>query len=184
MTANNKPLPTASASWHLAGTPNEQALSRMEIGMERLMHAYYRWKVSCLATVGDFGLTGDDITIVNIIRKDDLPKKLTEVARILNRADTANMQYAIRKLMKAGLIEKLNETSRKDTAYQVTARGVDVTDTYGAMRRELVAGRLDDSIDPAALMAAQATLDDLISLYERGATRASAITAGFADVAE
>ena len=184
MAANNHSQRAPSSTWHLAGTPNEQALSRVEIGMERLMHAYYRWKVSCMATVGDFGLTGDDITILNIIRKDDEAKKLSEVARILNRADTANMQYATRKLMKAELIEKQNQSSRKDTAYRITARGIDITDAYAAVRRELVAGRLDDSVEPAALMEFQAVLGGLITLYEQGATRASAVTAGFADVAE
>jgi predicted MarR family transcription regulator len=178
-------LSAVKSTWHLAQTPNEQVLSHLEIGMERLIHAYYRWKTNCLATLGDFGLTGDDITILNIIRMGDEPKKLTEVARILNRADTSNMQYATRKLIKAGLIEKRNEASRKDTTYQATQRGIEVTDSYAAVRRELVTTRLGDAIDdPERLAELRATFDELIQLYEQGTMRASTISAGFAEVGE
>lgn len=171
-----------AAAWHLAGSANEQALTRVEFGMERLIHAYYRWKVSCLSAVGDYPLAGDDISILNIIRMGDEPKKLADVARLLNRADMSNLQYATRKLINAGLVEKLNASSRKDTAYRATPKGIEVTDRYAATRRELVTARLEEIVGPASLLQdTSAVFDQLVEIYEQGVRRAAARGSGLVE---
>ncbi len=92
-------------SWHLARTETERRLSEFEFRLERLAQAYYRWKAACLAAVCDVPLTGDDVAVLNVIRMGDEPKRLSEIGQLLNRVDVPNLQYATRKLVKAGLIE-------------------------------------------------------------------------------
>ena len=92
-------------SWHLARTETERRLSDFEFRLERLAQAYYRWKAACLAAVCDVPLTGDDVAVLNVVRMGDEPKRLSEIGQLLNRVDVPNLQYATRKLVKAGLIE-------------------------------------------------------------------------------
>jgi predicted MarR family transcription regulator len=121
-------------AWHLARTETEQRLSDFEFRLERLAQAYYRWKAACLAAVCDVPLTGDDVAVLNVVRMGDEPKRLSEVGQLLNRVDVPNLQYAARKLVRAGLIETEGGSSRKETRYRATATGHSVTEAYAALR--------------------------------------------------
>jgi predicted MarR family transcription regulator len=121
-------------SWHLARTETERRLSEFEFRLERLAQAYYRWKAACLAAVCDVPLTGDDVAVLNVVRMGDEPKRLSEIGQLLNRVDVPNLQYATRKLVKAGLIETEGSSSRKETRYRTTATGHSVTEAYAALR--------------------------------------------------
>ena len=121
-------------SWHLARTETERQLSDFEFGLERLAQAYYRWKAACLSAVCDTPLSGDDVAVLNVVRMGDEPKRLSEVGQLLNRVDVPNLQYATRKLVRAGLIETEGYSSRKETRYRATASGRAVTEAYAAVR--------------------------------------------------
>jgi predicted MarR family transcription regulator len=121
-------------SWHLARTETERRLSDFEFRLERLAQAYYRWKAACLAAVCDVPLTGDDVAVLNVVRMGDEPKRLSEIGQLLNRVDVPNLQYATRKLVRAGLIENEGSSSRKETRYRATASGRSVTEAYAALR--------------------------------------------------
>ena len=108
------------------------SLSEFEFRLERLAQAYYRWKAACLAAVCDVPLTGDDVAVLNVVRMGDEPKRLSEIGQLLNRVDVPNLQYATRKLVKAGLIETEGSSSRKETRYRATERGHAVTEAYAA----------------------------------------------------
>lgn len=123
-----------SGSWHLARTDPERRLSDFEFALERLAQAYYRWKASCLAAVCEVPLTGDDVAVLNVVRMGDEPKRLSEVGQLLNRVDVPNLQYATRKLVRAGLIETEGSASRKETRYRATAKGRAVTEDYAGLR--------------------------------------------------
>jgi len=114
-------------SWHLARTETERQLSDFEFGLERLAQAYYRWKAACLSAVCDTPLSGDDVAVLNVVRMGDEPKRLSEVGQLLNRVDVPNLQYATRKLTRAGLIETEGYSSRKETRYRATEAGHAVT---------------------------------------------------------
>ncbi len=161
--------------WHLARTPDEQMLAAFEFSLERLMHAYYRWKGACLAAVTDGNFSGNDTAILNIIRLKDRPKGLSEICRLLNREDTANIQYTLRKLLKAGLIEKSGTASRKATVYAVTATGAAVTDAYADLRADLLlalTGSLSDRNE--SFEAAEQFMNLMSGMYDQAATQAAA----------
>jgi predicted MarR family transcription regulator len=135
--ARPKPLPATveqPGTWHLARTETERRLSEFEFGLERLAQAYYRWKAACLAAVCDVPLTGDDVAVLNVVRMGDEPKRLSEIGQLLNRVDVPNLQYATRKLVRAGLIETEGSSSRKETRYRATTTGRSVTEAYAALR--------------------------------------------------
>jgi predicted MarR family transcription regulator len=157
-------------SWHLARSETERRLSDFEFGLERLAQAYYRWKAACLSAVCDVPLTGDDVAVLNVVRMGDEPKRLSEIGQLLNRVDVPNLQYATRKLTRAGLIETEGGSSRKETRYRVTLTGHTVTEAYAALR----AATLPPMIDAlegwtAKSEATRAQLDLISGLYAQAA---------------
>jgi predicted MarR family transcription regulator len=160
-------------SWHLARTETERLLSDFEFRLERLAQAYYRWKAACLAAVCDVPLTGDDVAVLNVVRMGDEPKRLSEVGQLLNRVDVPNLQYAARKLVRAGLIETEGGSSRKETRYRATASGRSVTEAYAALRAATLPPMLD-ALDGWAAKSETAGihLDLISSLYAQAAQAA------------
>ena len=168
---NKQPaLAERPGAWHLARTETEQRLSDFEFRLERLAQAYYRWKAACLAAVCDVPLTGDDVAVLNVVRMGDEPKRLSEVGQLLNRVDVPNLQYAARKLVRAGLIETEGGSSRKETRYRATATGHSVTEAYAALRAATLPPLLE-AVDGWAAKSETASLHlDLISsLYAQAA---------------
>jgi predicted MarR family transcription regulator len=162
-----------SATGHLSTTQPEARLTELEFGLEHLLQAYYRWKALCFRAVSEVALSGEDVAVLNTIRMGDDPKQLSEIARLLNRTDVANLQYALRKLAKAGLIDNAGSPSRRETRYRVTAAGRDATDAYSRMRLEILMPLLDGSnggaLDSAGLGRA---LGALARHYEEAGHRA------------
>ena len=172
-TAKSKTQPAVierPGSWHLARTETERRLSDFEFGLERLAQAYYRWKAACLAAVCDVPLTGDDVAVLNVVRMGDEPKRLSEIGQLLNRVDVPNLQYATRKLVRAGLIETEGSSSRKETRYRATATGRSVTEGYAALRAATLPPMLDALDGWAAKSETTSIQLDLISsLYAQAA---------------
>jgi len=160
--------------WHLGRSEEEAELAGFEFSLERLLHAYYRWKSECLAAVTDGQFSGTDAAVLNVVRMKDRAKGLTEVCRILNREDTPNIQYAIRKLLKSGLIEKAAAASRKGTSYRATDHGRAVTDAYADLRATVLLSltrAIGDRADGFA--AAEQVLTRMSGLYDQAAKLAS-----------
>jgi predicted MarR family transcription regulator len=173
ITAKPKAQPTAikqPGSWHLSRTETERRLTDFEFGLERLAQAYYRWKAACLAAVCDVPLTGDDVAVLNVVRMGDEPKRLSEIGQLLNRVDVPNLQYATRKLVRAGLIETEGSSSRKETRYRATATGRSVTEAYAALRAVTLPPMLE-ALDGWAVKseATRVQLDLIASLYAQAA---------------
>ncbi len=157
-TARPKKQPAVTerpGSWHLARTETERRLTDFEFGLERLAQAYYRWKAACLAAVCDVPLTGDDVA---------------EIGQLLNRVDVPNLQYATRKLVRAGLIETEGSSSRKETRYRATATGHSVTEAYAALRAATLPPMLE-ALDGWAAKSEMTSshLDLISSLYAQAA---------------
>ena len=171
---SNQPAATERpGTWHLARTETERQLSDFEFRLERLAQAYYRWKAACLAAVCDVPLTGDDVAVLNVVRMGDEPKRLSEIGQLLNRVDVPNLQYATRKLVRAGLIETEGSSSRKETRYRTTATGRSVTEAYAALRAATLPPMLD-ALDgwTAKSETAGIHLDLISSLYAQAAQAA------------
>jgi len=161
---------SATGSWHLARSDAERRLSDFEFALERLAQAYYRWKASCLAAVCEVPLTGDDVAVLNVIRMGDEPKRLAEVGQLLNRVDVPNLQYATRKLVRAGLIETEGSASRKETRYRATASGRSITEDYASLRAQTLPPMFEGLAGWAENCGAITTqLDQMAALYAQGA---------------
>jgi predicted MarR family transcription regulator len=146
----------------------ERALTGFEWTLWRLSAAFIRWQGECLSVLAGRPLGGHDTALLHVVAYQDRSKGLSEIAKLLGRTDLANIQYAIRKLNRLRLIERVAGLSRKDTLYRVTPTGADLTRAYRALRRELLVAMADGT--EADFRGLDRRLIRLTELYE-SATR-------------
>ncbi|MDP3264702.1 MAG: winged helix DNA-binding protein [Tabrizicola sp.] len=123
--------------WHLAESAVEVDTTELEFALMRTFEGFGRWQSECLASVCDLAATGPENALLHIIRMNERPKSIKDLARLTNRDDVPNIQYSLRKLIGAGLVVRQG-AGRSGVTYQVTDEGRRVTDDYGALRRRLL----------------------------------------------
>jgi len=140
-----RPRPTAATrgheelntSWYLSRDERETAITEFEFSLMRIAAAYDRWIGECLATVARQPLGSTCAAVLHLTALKNRPKTPAEIARLLNRDDVPNVIYAIRKLERAGLVERDSE-QRKSTAYRITRRGRRVALDYAELRAQVL----------------------------------------------
>ena len=152
--------------WHLAQSGVEVDATELEFALMRAFEGFGRWQSECLASVCDLAATGPENAMLHIIRMNDRPKTIKDLARLTNRDDVPNIQYSLRKLIAAGLVARKG-SGRAGVTYEVTGEGRRVTDDYGALRRRLLIAAVDTVPGFAARLAeATRTLNLLSGIYE------------------
>ena len=152
--------------WHLAQTAAEVDTTELEFALMRAFEGFGRWQSECLASVCDLAATGPENAMLHIIRMNDRPKSLKEIARLMNRDDVPNIQYSLRKLLGAGLIVRIG-AGRSGVTYDCTDDGRRVTDDYAVLRRKLLLAEIADMPGFAQRLAeAGRTLNLLSGVYE------------------
>ena len=169
--------PTRSAGldrrWHLAEAPLEVRLTELEYALMRAFESFGRWQAECLALSSGLQASGPENALLHVVRMNDRPKSVKELARLTNREDIPNIQYGLRKLIKAGLVMR-EGASRTGVVYSVTDEGRTVTDRYARARRELLVSLLARIGEPEASFTDAAQMLDLVSgIYDRAALTAA-----------
>ena len=162
-----------SLRWHLAQDDTEVDFTELEFALMRCFEGFGRWQSECLASVSELAATGPENALLHIIRMNDRPKSIKELARLTNRDDVPNIQYSLRKLIGAGLV--LREGSgRAGVTYRVTDEGRRVTDEFAQIRRQLLIAAIENLPGLAdRLSEATRTLNLLSGIYEEVARTAA-----------
>lgn len=162
----NNPDTSLDRRWHLAQSGTEVDTTELEFALMRAFEGFGRWQSECLASVCDLAATGPENSMLHIIRMNERPKSLKEIARLVNRDDVPNMQYSLRKLLAAGLVQRQG-AGRSGVTYDCTETGRQVTDDYAILRRKLLLAEIADVPGFAARLAeAGRTLNLLSGIYE------------------
>jgi len=155
--------------WHLSGDPGEVSTTEAEFALMRAFEGFGRWQSECLASVCDLAASGPENALLHIIRMNDRPKSIKELARLTNRDDIPNIQYSLRKLTGAGLVEKQG-SGRTGVTYEATEEGRRVTDSYSILRRKLLIEKINSLPGfPEQLAEATRALNLLTGIYEEAA---------------
>ena len=117
--------------WHLSEEPVEAEIADFELQLWRVFYGFIGWQEECEKTVNNTDLTGNELAILHVIRLKDRPKTISDISRILNRNDTFNIHYSIRKLIKKKLVQK----TVGGKAYEMTPEGIENTSAYARMRK-------------------------------------------------
>ncbi|WP_244645047.1 winged helix DNA-binding protein [Salinarimonas ramus] len=152
--------------WHLARTREEVSFTELEFAIMRTFESFGRWQSECLAGAIDLAASGPENALLHMIRMNDRPKSVKELARLANRDDVPNIQYSLRKLIGAGLVAR-SGSGRTGVVYAVTDRGREVTDAYARIRRALLVSAVESVPGFSERMAeATRTLNLLAGIYE------------------
>ena len=167
---------------HLVSTPREVSLTQFEQGLICAAESFFRFYGTLLGREGrSAGISGQDNVVLQQIIAASRPLSVADVARFANRDDIANIQYSLKKLLRAGLITKAAKSSARETAYQPTALARRWTAEFVRLRRALFtdpSGEIQDFDE--RLAACGRLLNTLAGLYDHG-TR---VMAGMEQMAE
>lgn len=159
--------------WHLAREPAEIALTEMEFALMRVNEGFGRWQSECLASVCDLAASGPENALLHIIRMNDRPKSIKDLARLTNRDDVPNIQYSLRKLIGAGLVIRQG-SGRSGVTYEVTDAGERVCEDYANLRRRVLLDALQTVPDmPERLTEVAQVLNLLSGIYAEAARTAA-----------
>jgi predicted MarR family transcription regulator len=163
--------PPVVSSAHLAagGSP---ALSEVEFGLTLAVHAFHRWMVRCAAAAGGGQLSALDVLVLHTVRHRDRPKRLADIALVLDIEETHLAAYSVRKLEAAGLVE--TRRSGKEKLVSATADGLALCARYAEIRERLLVRSVRGSGPSEASLSELAALLRALSGYYDQAARAAA----------
>ncbi|PCJ75177.1 MAG: transcriptional regulator [Rhodobacteraceae bacterium] len=158
------------SSRHLATTGGWQ-LSEFEFGLIVAYNGFSRWVNRCMAASGYPTLSTLEILVLHNINHRDRGKRLSDVCFMLNVEDAHTVNYAIKKLVKHGLVA--GEKSGKEMLYSTTPEGVGLCTKYRDVREQCLIESLNADGDELSEIAA--TLRTLSGVYDQAARAASSL---------
>lgn len=124
---------------HLARTDHEAAVTEFEQALICAGEAFFRFAGALLGPEARaHNLSGQDCVILQQLVTAGEPSRIADLLRFANREDVSNVQYSLRKLIKAGFVRQVKGSTNRDTAYAVTDAGIRVTSRLVAARHELL----------------------------------------------
>ena len=153
--------------WHMIQSNEDLGLIEFELQLWRVFWAFYQWLEECQKASSSIQLSGLEVAILHTIRQNNKPKTLNDLGRLLNRPDSHNIRYGIKKLLNTQLIKKVkaNSDSNKNIAFGISEKGIKVTDNYTLTRRKALIPLVGQRPDLGLLDIAQRFIG-LKALYE------------------
>lgn len=161
------------SSRHLAEGEGWEA-SEFEYGLIIAFNAFSRWMVKCMAASGHTEMSPLEILVVHNVNHRGRDKRLSDICFLLNIDDTHTVNYALRKLSKAGLIE--SEKRGKEVFYRTSESGANLCETYRAVRERCLLeglGRMDLSGEELSNLGS--SLRALSGQYDQASRAASSL---------
>lgn len=122
------------SSAHLAAGASP-ALSEVEFSLTLATNAYHRWIVRCAAAAGA-QLNPLEILVLHSVRHRDRPKRFMDIMLVLHIEDAHLANYAVRKLVAAGLVSSRRQG--KEKLIEVTEEGIAFCDRYKDAREKIL----------------------------------------------
>lgn len=161
------------SSRHLAEGDGWEA-SEFEFGLIIAFNAFSRWMVKCMAAAGHTEMSPLEILVLHNVNHRGRDKRLSDVCFLLNIDDTHTVNYALRKLSKAELIE--SEKRGKEVFYRTSATGAKLCEAYRAVRdRCLIDGLQRMDITGEDMSNLGASLRALSGQYDQASRAASSL---------
>lgn len=169
---SNAPSKHIVSSAHLAeGSLPE--VSELEFGLIIAGNAFERWTVRAMAAAGHPELSALDVLVLHRVRHRDRAKKLADICLVLNVEDTHTVNYAVKKLSRAGLVSEGRQG--KEKIVEITPNGVETCERYKAIRETLLLNAVSESgLDPEQISRLSAILRSMSGQYDQAARAATA----------
>jgi len=173
-TSRNKSGGKIVSSAHLAdgGAP---ALSEFEYGLIISGNAFDRWIVRCMAAAGYPDFNRLDVLVLHTVNHRARDKRLADVCFVLNIEDTHLVNYALKKLVKAGLVTA--EKRGKESLYRTSDEGAEACRRYREVREPCLVETVKalGNFDEDEIAAVARFLRALSGLYDQAARAATSL---------
>lgn len=159
------------SSAHLADGAHPY-VSEFEFGLIVARHSFDRWMVRAMTAAGYAELSPLDILVLHTIRHRDRAKTLADICLVLNVEDTHTVNYSLKKLGAAGLIQTGRQGKEKTAS--ITADGLTACDRYRQIRNKLLLTGMEAlGADPAEFSRLSALLRLMSGQYDQSARAAT-----------
>jgi len=159
---------------HLA-TKVTWPLSELEFALTILNNAFNKWIVRCSSAVCHYDLTALEVLTLHNIHHRDNEQRRADICFMLNIEDSHTVSYALKKLIKHGLIK--GNKRGKEIFYATTDEGHQVCERYREVReRCLVPGVKSFDGDSEHLSEIATVMRTLSGLYDQAARSAASIS--------
>ena len=161
------------SSRHLAEGEGWEA-SELEFGLIIAFNAFSRWMMKCMSAAGHLDMSPLEILVLHNVNHRGRDKRLTDICFLLNLEDTHTVNYALRKLMKAGLLA--SEKRGKEVYYRTSQEGSALCEAYRKVRaRCFLDGLKRMDITGDELRDIAASLRSLSGQYDQASRAASSL---------
>lgn len=165
-------IPRAIVSSHHLASEEGWQLSEFEYALTVSFNAFSRWMVRCMSAAGEKEFNPLDILVLHNINHRGRQKRLADVCFMLNIEDTHTVNYAVKKLVRAGLVE--GEKHGKEIFYSTTEAGIALCRTYREIRENcLVSSMKNMGLDAREISRVASMMRSLSGIYDQ-ASRAAA----------
>ena len=145
--------------------------SELEFGLIVAFNAFSRWVVKCMAAAGH-ELSPLEVLVLHNVNHRERDKRLADICFLLNIEDVHTVNYALRKLLKAGLLR--SEKRGKEAFYATTDAGRALCEEYRLVREQcLLSGLPRTELTGETMREIAAALRSLSGQYDQ-ASRAAA----------
>ncbi|MFK7869735.1 MAG: winged helix DNA-binding protein [Roseobacter sp.] len=159
------------SSAHLASGSFAE-VSELEFGLTLAGNAFHRWMVRAIAMAGYPELGPLDVLVLHSVYHRDRPKKLADICLVLNIEDTHTVNYAVKKLIKAGLVKDGRQGKEKTVA--VTKEGAKTCEKYREIREALLMRAVGElGLEPDQVSRAATILRLMSGQYDQAARAAT-----------
>ena len=161
------------SSDHLA-SPEAWQMSELEYAMTMSYNAFTRWMTRCMAAAGQRDLNPLDILVIHNVNHREREKRLSDIVFTLNVDDSHTVNYALKKLVKAGLVST-NKVG-KEIFYRTTAEGAELCRAYRDVRQScLIDAALATHPDFGEMSRSAQLLRGVSGLYDQASRAASSL---------
>lgn len=161
------------SSRHLAEGAGWEA-SEFEYGLIIASNAFSRWSQRCMAAAGAPELSALEVLIVHNVNHREREKRLTDICFLLNIEDTHTVNYALRKLLKLGLLD--SEKRGKEVFYTTSTTGRELCERYREVREQCLLEVLPHTgISGDELREIASALRALSGLYDQASRAATSL---------
>ena len=133
----------AHSHWPLGKDPHDVSTTEFEWAVMRFFSAFERSCLQLSITGGSSDLSFQELVLLHVVGMQHHAQTSHSIARQLNRDDIQNLQYALRKLEKRGLIGKSLGDRNKTAHYSITPEGRECVELYAKIRAQLLTGRTE-----------------------------------------
>jgi predicted MarR family transcription regulator len=150
-------------------------LSEFEFGLMIAGAAFNRWVVRCMAASGLRDLSALDICVVHSVNHRGRDKRLSDICFILNIEDTHLVNYALKKLVRLGLVARTRRG--KEVFFATTRSGADICSRYRQVREACLIETLSalGTIDKREIGDLARVLRALSGIYDQAARAATSL---------